>query len=230
MAVSISSKEKVKYSKNLGETIESSSSKLDKTIDSLRDFANSCKLQAVDNIYNAYCDIAGVLVDGFKVAKECGVNITTAVIKNPLIDANVKADAKKTEAELEGVKLPSEFSRITVERDGSESWNPTKFDELNTLMDSVSNVRKEYIIQLAEAKKYAGDDEDFRQLHMTLGKKSEEMTNSIARVYASIKQEITDLDVRLDKTMSNLASDVTTSTAKIGSATVKSISPENDFM
>lgn len=219
MAVSMSSKTKVGFVGKTTENIITTQKRLSATLEEMRTVANSAKYAAVDRVYNALAELSTSFSEVLCVKdKKVLTEIIDGLVKRTDIGESFVASAKKTKGEVESIPNAVTYEKITVEREGDETWDASMAARLDTAITEWTNVRKDFIVEFSDAFKGI-EEEEFRTSVKPIGKANEEFTNSIVSSVQKVSDALAELNIDINKFNANMAD--TTSSANIGTADVK---------
>lgn len=221
MATSMSSATKLAFVTTVTEAILTAQKKTQSAMDSVKAIADKAQYAATDRVYNTLSQMTNSLGETFQADKKTLTEITEELTKRTDVGTAFVSNAKKTLGEVESIPKMAEFSAITAERDGNETWDSGMSGQLNDAIEQWNKARFDFINAFAEGFKKI-EEEEFRASVKPIGTKNEEFTNSLARALNRIEDALDELGVTIDKSNTNVSS--TASSTSIESA--DSIKPD----
>lgn len=205
MANSMSSATKVAFITTVTEAILDTQKKTQSAMDTIKAVTDKAQYAATDRVYNTMAQMSNNLGEAFQADKKVLAEIAEELTHRTDVGTAFVANAKKALAEVESIPKMAEYSAITAERDGNETWDNGMAGQLNDAIEQWNKARFDFINSFADGFKKI-EEEEFRASVKPIGSKNEEFTNSLARALNRIQDALDELGISIDKFQANVSS------------------------
>ncbi len=202
MSMSINSEKKIKYFEGVLDQFLSTEKNMDTCLGDLRAIDGQVRMAGVDRAYNSIVGMATIIGDGIDVAAKACLEVLENLAQDKYTGEALVAAARRlipvAEAVISGKPefTPIEAS-VIAERGMDENWTATTQAALSEKCTAFIAIRRRFIEDVSGFTA-RNNEEDFRDVYMTIGRGLEETCNGVVEDYNRLKAQLEQMNVAIN--------------------------------